>query len=114
MKGKCESTQREKRATGALKLKKPEIKAKNHLTEHLRQSSEVQNEQPPTQSTSLNTDFSKMTVKELKNELKQRNAKGFSQNNKAELIKQLKICQQENQQSASKRSRQSNFYNNNI
>jgi len=42
-----------------------------------------------------------MTVKELKNELKQRNAKGFSQNNKAELIKQLEeICKQENQQSA--------------
>ena len=44
------------------------------------------------------TDFSKMTVKELKNELKQRNAKGFSQKTKAELIKQLEeICQQENQ-----------------
>jgi len=67
----------------------------------VQQPSEAQNEQPPTQSTSSDTDFSKMTVKELKNELKQRNAKGFSQNNKAELIKQLEeICKQENQQSA--------------
>jgi len=39
-----------------------------------------------------------MTIKELKNELKQRNAKGSSQKNKAELIKQLEeICQQEKQ-----------------
>ena len=82
-----------------VEIKEARKRAKNHLTEHLQQSSEVQNEHPPTQSTSLNTDFSKMTVKELKNELKQRNAKGFSQKNKAELIKQLKeICQQENQQ----------------
>ena len=57
-----------------VKIKEARKRAKSHLTEHLQQSSEAQNEQPPTQSTSLNTDFSKMTVKELKNELKQRNA----------------------------------------
>ena len=38
-----------------------------------------------------------MTLKELKNELKLRNAKGLSQKNKAELIQKLKeICQQGN------------------
>ena len=40
-------------------------------------------------------DFDKMSVKELINELKKKNAKGFSHKNKAELIKQLKeICAQ--------------------
>ena len=39
---------------------------------------------------------SKMTIKELKAELKRRNAQGFSQKNKSELLKQLKeICQEE-------------------
>ena len=38
---------------------------------------------------------SKMTIKELKAELKRRNAQGFSQKNKSELLKQLKeICQE--------------------
>ena len=38
-----------------------------------------------------------MTVKQLKDELKKRNAKGFNNKNKAELIKQLEeICQWEN------------------
>jgi len=37
------------------------------------------------------------TLKELKNELKLRNAKGLSKKNKAELIQQLEeICQQGN------------------
>lgn len=84
-----------------VEIKEARKRAKINLTEHLPQPSEAPNEQPPTQSTSSDTDFSKMTVKELKNELKQRNAKGFSQKNKAELIKQLEeICKQENQQSA--------------
>ena len=101
MKGRCEITQREKKATGMLKLKKTESEQKNHLTEHLQQPSEAQNEQPPAQSTSSDTDFSKMTVNELKSELKQRNAKGFSQINKAGLIKQLEeIYKHEHQQSA--------------
>lgn len=79
-----------------VEIKETRKRAKINLTEHLQQPSEA-----PTQSTSSDTDFSKMTVKELKNELKQRNAKGFSQKNKAELIKQLEeICKQENQQSA--------------
>ena len=39
---------------------------------------------------------SKMTIKELKAELKRRNAQGFSQKNKSELLKQLQeICQEE-------------------
>lgn len=61
------------------------------------QSSEADPELHTSQSMSLTEpDFDKMTIKELKNELKQKNAKGFSQKNKAELIKQLKeICAQE-------------------
>ena len=83
MKRRCEIAQRDKKATGMLKLKKPESQ---------QQPSEAQNEQPPTQSTSSDTDFSKMTVNKLKSELKQRNA---------ELIKQLEeIYKQEHQQSA--------------
>ena len=40
--------------------------------------------------TSLGTeDFSGINVKELRQELKSRNAKGFSRKNKAELIEQL-------------------------
>lgn len=39
---------------------------------------------------------SKMTIKQLKAELKRRNAKGFSQKNKSELLQQLKEnCQEE-------------------
>ena len=42
----------------------------------------------------LTLTFSKMSIKQLTTELKHRNAKGFSQKNKAELIKQLKeICE---------------------
>ena len=87
-----------------IEIKEARKQAKNHLTEHLQQPSEAQNEQPPTQSTSSDTDFSKMTVKELKNELKQRNTKGFSQKNKAELIKQLEEIYKQDQQTASKQS----------
>ena len=83
MKRRCKIAQRDKKATGMLKLKKPESQ---------QQPSEAQNEQPPTQSTSSDTDFSKMTVNKLKSELKQRNA---------ELIKQLEeIYKQEHQQLA--------------
>ena len=83
-----------------VEVKEAQKRAKINLTEHLQQPSEAQNEQPPTQSTSSDTDFSKMTGKELKNELKHRSANGFSQKNKAELIKQLEeICKPENQQS---------------
>lgn len=53
-------------------------------------------EPSPTESTSSDTNFSQMTVKELKEELKKKNAKGFSNENKAELIKQMEeICQRE-------------------
>ena len=84
-----------------VEIKEARKRAKNHLTEHLQRPSEAQNEQPPTQSTCSDTDFSKMTVNELKSELKQRYAKGFSQKNKAGLIKQLEeIYKQEHQQLA--------------
>jgi len=74
---------------------------KRHKSHSNQQSSEGQVEQPSSsqpEPTSLNTpDFSKMTLKELKNELKLRNAKGFSKKNKVELIQQLEeICQQGN------------------
>ena len=66
------------------------------------QSSEVHNQEPSMQSITDappagNTDFSNMTVRQLKEELKKRNAKGFNKKNKAELIKQLEeISQGEN------------------
>jgi len=44
-----------------VEIKEARKRAKIHLTEHLQQPSEAQNEQPPTQSTSSDTDFSKMT-----------------------------------------------------
>ena len=93
MKGRCEITQREKKATGMLKLKKPESEQKIiWLNICSNQVKLKMPEQPPTQSTSSDTDFSKMTVNELKSELKQRNP---------ELIKQLEeIYKQEHQQSA--------------
>ena len=47
--------------------------AKGNLSrEHLQQSSEAQTEYPPTQSTSSDTDFSQMTVRELKEEFKKK------------------------------------------
>ena len=69
-------------------------KAREHFSQDPRQqSSEAQNEHPPSMSTSTDNDFSHMTVKQLKEELKKRNAKGFSNKNKIELIKQLQeIC----------------------
>ena len=66
------------------------------------QSSEVHNQQPSAQSstdapTTGNTQFSDMTVRQLKDELRQRNAEGFNKKNKAELLKQLEeISQGEN------------------
>ena len=42
------------------------------------------------QQAHLTLTFSKMSIKQFKTELKPKNAKGFSQKNKAELIKQLK------------------------
>jgi len=91
---------RERESYWNVEIKEARKRAKINPTEHLQQPSEAQNEQPPTQSTSSDTDFSKMTGKELKNELKHRSANGFSQKNKAELIKQLEeICKPENQQS---------------
>ena len=44
---------------------------------------------PPYMSTSTDTGFSHVSVKELKDEFKKRKAKGFSNINKTELIKQL-------------------------
>ena len=44
---------------------------------------------PPYMSTSTDTGFSHVSVKELKDEFKKRKAKGFSNINKPELIKQL-------------------------
>ena len=54
----------------------------------LQQTIKAQNEHLP-ESTSTDTSCSHMTVKQLKDKLKKRNAKGFSSKNKAELIKQL-------------------------
>lgn len=73
---------------------------RNKSHSHL-QSSEVHDQQSYTCSTNVpatgNTEFSKMTVHQLRDELKKRNATGFSKKNKAELIKQLEeICQGEN------------------
>ena len=44
---------------------------------------------PPYMSTSTDTGFSHVSVKELKDEFKKRKAKGFSNINKTEIIKQL-------------------------
>ena len=44
---------------------------------------------PPYMSTSTDTGFFHVSVKELKDEFKKRKAKGFSNINKTELIKQL-------------------------
>ena len=73
-----------------------QTRQKNRKSQSNQQPSEAQIEPDPTQPTTLtDPDFSKMSIKELKNELKKRNAKGFSQKNKVELIKQLKeICEQ--------------------
>ena len=49
-----------------------ETRKRAKVTEHLQQLFEAQNEQPPTQSTSPVTDFSKMTIYVLQNELKQK------------------------------------------
>ena len=54
-------------------IKENRKRAKANLSrEHLQQSSEAQTEHPPTQSTSTDTDFSQMTVRELKEELKKK------------------------------------------
>ena len=65
------------------------------------QSSEVHDQQSSTCSNDApatgNAEFSKMTVHQLRDELKKRNATGFSKKNKAELIRQLEeMCQGEN------------------
>lgn len=52
------------------------------------QSSDVHDQQSSTCSTG-NTEFSTMAVHQLRDELKRRNAKRFSKENKFELIKQL-------------------------
>ena len=53
-------------------------------------------EPPLTESTRNDTNFSQMTVEELKEELNKKKAKGLSNKNKAELMKQLEeICQRE-------------------
>jgi hypothetical protein len=52
----------------------------------------------PSASTSTSSsivDFSRLNIKQLRQELKNRNAKGFSRKNKAELIEQLKQIQEE-------------------
>ena len=75
-----------------------QTRQKRNKSHHSNQElTEAQIEHPNTEQSSTNND--KMTIKELKIELKQRNAKGFSHKNKAELIKQLEeICQGEKTQ----------------
>lgn len=75
-----------------------QTRQKRNKSHHSNQKlTEAQIEHPNTEQSSTNND--KMTIKELKIELKQRNAKGFSHKNKAELIKQLEeICQGEKTQ----------------
>lgn len=75
-----------------------QTRQKRNKSHHSNQElTEAQIEHPNTEQSSTNND--KMTINELKIELKQRNAKGFSHKNKAELIKQLEeICQGEKTQ----------------
>ena len=78
-----------------VKIKENRKKARVNLGQDpLQQSIEAQNEHPLPESIATDTRCSYMTVKQLKDELKKRNAKGFSNKNKTELIKQLEeICQ---------------------
>ena len=78
-----------------VEIKENRKKARVNLSQDpLQQSIEAQNEHPLPESTTTDTSCSHMTVKQLKEELKKRNARGFSNKTKAELIKQLEnICQ---------------------
>ena len=78
-----------------VEIKENRKKARVNLSQDpLQQSIEAQNEHPLPESITTDTSCSYMTVKQLKDELKKRNAKGFNNKDKAELIKQLEeICQ---------------------
>ena len=78
-----------------VEIKENRKKARVNLSQDpLQQSIEAQNEHSLPESTTTDTSCSHMTVKQLKEELKKRNARGFSNKTKAELIKQLEeICQ---------------------
>ena len=75
-----------------MRSRKVDDRKRDKRPSHL-QSSDVHDQQSSTCSTDApvtgNTEISNMAVHQLRDELKRRNAKGFSKGNKLELIKQL-------------------------
>ena len=94
-------TQSAKKATGMLKLEKTGKKRKRKFRSGTSATIKWNLKwESPSKSTRKYTDFSHKTVKGLKDEL---NVKGFSNKNKAQLVKQLEeMCHEENMETHKK------------